>query len=171
MAGQKQPISLLEAKGEKHLTKAEIERRRAEEVAPCTDDITAPSYLTAPEKKRFDKLAAQLQKIKIMGETDVETLARYVTAQGLYEQAVKDLRKVQKERPKDGDAYAMATWANMLNLLDKRVDRYFKQATAAASKLGLTITDRCKLVAPVKDEKPPENKFAKFGGGKAATGA
>lgn len=171
MAGQKQPISLLEAKGKKHLTKAEIERRRAEEVEPCTDDITAPSYLTAAEKKRFDKLAAQLQKIKIMGETDVETLARYVTAQGLYEQAVKDLRKTHKERPKELDAGAMATWAAMLNVLDKRVDRYFKQATAAASKLGLTITDRCKLVAPVKDEKPQENKFAKFGGGKAATGA
>lgn len=171
MAGQKQPISLLEAKGKKHLTKAEIEKRRAEEVEPCTDDITAPSYLTAAEKKRFDKLAAQLQKLKILGETDVETLARYVTAQGLYEQVVKDLRQVHKERPKNASTDEILGWTAALERLDKRQDRYFKQATAAASKLGLTISDRCKLVAPVKDEKSPENKFAKFGGGKAATGA
>lgn len=171
MARPRQPIDLLEAKGKKHLTKAEKEERRAAEVAPCTDDITAPSYLTAAEKKRFDKLAGQLQKIKIMGETDVETLARYVTAQGLYEQVVKDLRQVHKERPKNASAGEILGWTEALEKLDKRQDRYFKQATAAASKLGLTITDRCKLVAPVKDEKPPENKFAKFGGGKAATGA
>lgn len=171
MAGQKQPISLLEAKGKKHLTKAEIEKRRAEEVEPCTDDITAPAYLTTAEKKHFDKLANQLQKIKIMGETDVETLARYVTAQGLYEQAVKDLRAVHKARPKKADADEILAWTAAMERLDKRQNRYFKQATAAASKLGLTISDRCKLIAPVKDEKPPENKFAKFGGGKAASGA
>jgi P27 family predicted phage terminase small subunit len=168
MAGQKQPISLLEAKGKKHLTKAEIERRRAEEVEPCTDDITAPSYLTAAEKKRFDKLAAQLQKIKIMGETDVETLARYVTAQGLYEQAVKDLRKVQKERPKNADASELIHWAELLEKLDKRQDRYFKQAQTAAAALGLTISSRCKLIAPVKEEPEKVNKFTKFGGGKAS---
>jgi P27 family predicted phage terminase small subunit len=171
MARPRQPISLLEAKGKKHLTKAEKEERQATEVQPCTDDIKAPAYLTAAEKKRFDKLAAQLQKIKIMGETDVETLARYVTAQGLYEQAVKDLRQVHKERPKKADADEILGWTAALEKLDKRQDRYFKQAQTAASKLGLTITDRCKLVAPVKAEKPAENKFAKFGGGKAATGA
>ena len=92
MAGQRQPIELVIANGKKNLTKAEIEERRAAEVQPCTDEIVAPSYLTATQKKRFSKLADQLQKIKIMGETDCDTLARYVTAQELYEQAVKDLR-------------------------------------------------------------------------------
>lgn len=171
MAGPKQPISLLEAKGKKHLTKAEKEKRRAEEVEPCTDDITAPTYLTAAEKKRFDKLALQLQKIKIMGETDVETLARYVTAQGLYEQAVKDLRRVHKERPKDANADEILGWVEALEKLDKRQDRYFKQAQTAASALGLTISSRCKLIAPVAAEPEKVNKFAKFGSGKAATGA
>ena len=171
MAGPRQPISLLEAKGKKHLTKAEIKKRRAEEVEPCTDDITAPSYLTAAEKKRFDKLADQLQKIKIMGETDVETLARYVTAQGLYEQAVKDLRAIRKERPKNASAGELAAWVDVMSVLDKRQDRYFKQAQTAATALGLTISSRCKLIAPVKDEKSPENKFAKFSSGKVASGA
>ena len=170
MAGPRQPIELVIAKGKKNLTKEEIAERRASEVAPCADDLTPPSYLTAAEKKRFAKLADQLAKIKIMGETDTETLARYVTAQGLYEQAVRDLRKLQKARPKESDPSTLMAWAEMLDKLDKRQDRYFKQAQTAAAALGLTISSRCKLVAPVKEEAPKENKFARFGGKAADAG-
>lgn len=170
MAGPRQPIELVLAKDRKHLTKAEIEERMQRELKPCTDDITAPAYLTAKQKKEFYKIAEQLQKLKIMGETDCDTLARYITAQELYEQAVKDLRTVQKQRPKgeDADAPALIKWATMLEQLDKRQERYFKQAHTAAAALGLTISSRCRLVAPVTEEKPKENKFSKFG--KAAGG-
>ena len=167
MAGPRQPTELIIAKGKKHLTKAEIEERRANEVQPCADEIVAPSTLSAAQRKEFDKLARQLQKIKIMGETDVDTLARYVTAQTLYVQAVKDLQFVQKQRPKDTDprdlALAVMSWSKAMEALDKRVDRYFKQAQACARDLGLTITSRCKLAVPVKEEEPKVNKFAKFG--------
>lgn len=165
MAGSRQPIDLVIAKGKKNLTKAEIEERRSSEVQPCTDNIVAPSYLTAAQKKRFDKLAGQLQKIKIMGETDCDTLARYVIAQECYEQAAKDLRAIQRQRPKGETATveAMVAWAEMLEKIDKRLERYFKQAQTTASALGLTITSRCKLQVPVKDEPVKVNKFAAFG--------
>ena len=158
MAGPRQPIELVMAKDRKHLTKAEIEERMQRELKPCK------------QKKEFYKIAEQLQKLKIMGETDCDTLARYITAQELYEQAVKDLRTVQKQRPKgeDADAPALIKWATMLEQLDKRQERYFKQAHTAAAALGLTISSRCRLVAPVTEEKPKENKFSKFG--KAAGG-
>ena len=162
MAGQRQPIELVIAQGKKHLTKKEIADRQASEVKPCTDDMAPPPYLTAAQKKQFVKLAEQLQKIKIMGETDVDALARYVTAQNLYEQAVKDLRKAQQARPKTAEAEQLMVWAAMLEKLDKRVERYNKQASAAARDLGLTISSRCKLVVPVKEEAPKENKFSKF---------
>lgn len=170
MAGPRQPIELVEFKGKKHLTKAEKEERHARELKPCTDEIAAPKYLTGPQKKDFYRIAAQLEKLKIMGETDCDTLARYITAQGLYEQAVKDLRAVQKARPKgaDADAPGLIKWANALEQLDKRQERYFNQAQKAAAALGLTISSRCRLVAPVVEEKPKENKFSKFG--KAAGG-
>jgi P27 family predicted phage terminase small subunit len=162
MARPRQPIELVIANGRKNLTKQEIHDRTESEVKPCTDENVAPSYLTAAQKKTFDRIAGQLDKLGIMGETDCETLARYVTAQSLYEQAVKDLRALHKERPKNADAAQLVVWAEMLDRLDKRVDRYFKQATAAASKLGLSITDRCKLVVPTKAEEPKANKFSKF---------
>ena len=168
MARPREPLSLIEAKGRKHLTQKEREERLASEVQPVTDGIAPPSFLTAAQKKKFVKLADQLQKIKIMGETDVETLARYIVAQELYEQAVKDLRAVHKDRPKGMGAEALMAWAAYLEKLDRRQDRYFKQATTAARELGLTISSRCKLVVPVQDEKPKENKFARFG--KAAGG-
>lgn len=169
MARPRQPVELIIANGKKHLTKDEIKERRASEVAPCTDDLSPPSYLTATEKKRFTKLAEQLNKIKIMGETDVETLARYVSAQSLYEQATKDLRKLEKERPKESDYkesesyyFSLEIWTKACESTAKRQDRYFKQAQTAAASLGLTISARCKLVTPVKDEAPPTNKFSKF---------
>lgn len=178
MAGPREPLALIEAKGKKHLTKAEKAERQATEVQPCADDVAAPSFLTAGQKKRFDKLAEQLKKIKIMGETDCETLARYVVAQELYEQTVKELRALQKTKPKKADFADQMDYYFTLDLfgksqerLDKRQDRYFKQAQTAARDLGLTISSRCKLQVPVKEEAPKVNKFAQFGvlpGGKEA---
>lgn len=169
MARPREPIGLIVAKGNKHLTKAEIEARTAQEVQPCADDLTPPAYLTAKQKKHFTRLALQLDKINIMGETDTEALARYVTAEALYEDAVRDIRALQKNRPKDPDAegyYAdMDLWNAAMDYAAKTQDRYFKQAQAAARDLGLTISSRCKLVAPVKDEAPPVNKFSRFGAG------
>lgn len=171
MAGQRQPIELVIEKGKKHLTKAEIEERRQRELQPCTDDITAPSYLTKKQKDAFYKIAAQLEKLKIMGETDCDALARYITAQGLYEEAVKDMRKLAKDRPskeeKEDDPKSyfenLDIYYTMMDNATKRQDRYFKQAQTAAAALGLTISSRCRLVAPVVEEKPKENKFSRFG--------
>ncbi len=165
MPKPREPIALIQAKGKKNLTKKEIEERTASEVKPCTDEIAAPSFLTAAQKKLFNKLAGQLEKIKIMGETDVDALARYVVAQGLYERAVKDLRAAQKAQPKGDDATtaSMAEWVSMMDQLDKRQDRYFKQAHTCANALGLTISSRCKLEVPVKEEAPKVNKFSRFG--------
>lgn len=170
MAGPRQPIELIVAKGKKHVTKDEVAEREAREVKPCTDEITAPSFLTAKQKKEFNKIAAQLQKLKVMGETDCDALARYVTAQDFYADAVKELRKLSKDRPNkedyEGDNRSYITdlesYYAMMDDATKRQDRYFKQAQTAAAALGLTISSRCKLVAPVVEEKPKESKFDKF---------
>lgn len=167
MARPREPIDLIVAKGKKNLTKAEIEQRRASEVQPTAEAIQAPDYLTAAQKKHFDKLAEQLGKIKIMGDTDVDTLARYVVAELNYRAAVKEQRKLQKGRPKedDPDYFArLGDWYALLEVSDKRQDKYCKQASSLARDLGLTISSRCKLVVPkTGEEKPKVNKFAQFG--------
>lgn len=176
MARPRQPVQLIVAKGAKHLSKSEISQRLSEEVQPCVDEILAPSYLTGQQKKRFYKIADQLQKLELLGETDCETLARYVTAEALYEAAVKDLRKLAKDQPKeekclDQEGYyaLLDLWTAAVERADKRQDRYFRQAQTAAAALGLTISSRCKLQVPVHDEEPRVNKFSHFR--KAADGA
>lgn len=151
MAGQRQPVELVIANGKKHLTKAEIEERRAREVQPLAGDIVAPAYLTKKQKDEFYKLADQLKRLKIMGETDVDALGRYVTAQYFYENAVRKLRS--KEVKNDPELFE--TWL-------KIQEKMFKQARASANDLGLSISSRCKLVVPETTAPEKENKFKKF---------
>ena len=153
MAGQRLPIEVVQARGSKHLTKAEIQERKEREIKPVTDDIIAPDYLTKKQKDIFYKLASQLEKLKIMGETDVDALARYIVANDSYVHATKQLRKSEVKN----DPMKDESWS-------KIQERNFKMVRASANDLGLSISSRCKLVVPGanKEDKPKENKFAKF---------
>ncbi len=152
MAGQRLPLEVVQARGSKHLTKAEIQERQDREIKPITDNIIAPGYLTKKQKDDFYKISEQLQKLKIMGETDVDALGRYITANDFYIKAVKQMRKKEVKE----DPYKFETWA-------KIQERYFKQCRSSANDLGLSISSRCKLVVPeAKKETPKENKFKKF---------
>ena len=152
MAGQRQPIELVIANGKKNLTKKEIQERRDSEVKPITDNIIAPGYLTKKQKDEFNDIADQLKKLKIMGETDVDALARYILARDLYVKITKQIQKSEiVNNPLALDKYM------------KNQDRAFKQCRSSANDLGLSISSRCKLVVPeTKTETPKENKFAKF---------
>ena len=149
MAGARQPIELVVAKGNKHLTKAEVEERRSTEVKAPATKVKPPDYLPDELKKEFRKVAKELLAIGIITNLDVEALARFIVAQKMY----TDL--------------TIKILANEEMLLDKdtlgNYDKLFKQCRAAASDLGLTISSRCKLVLPkpVKEEK--NNKFGRFG--------
>ena len=95
MARPKEPIDLVKAKGRKHLTKAEYERRKKAEVtAPC-DNVTPPAYLTKKEKEKFNEIARQLIDIGIMTNLDCDVLARYVRADSEYLKLTKQLNKIK----------------------------------------------------------------------------
>ncbi len=152
MSGQRQPIELVIANGKKNLTKAEIQERLDSEVKPIAENIIAPSYLTKKQRDDFNKIADQLKKLKIMGETDVDALARYIVANDFYINAVKQMRKSEvKNNPERFEAWA------------KIQERYFKQCRSSANDLGLSISSRCRLVVPATKEPPKKtNKFSKF---------
>ena len=152
MGGQRLPTEVVEARGSKHFSKKELEERKNSDIKPITDNIIAPSFLTKKQKDEFYRIADQLKKLKIMGETDVDALARYITANEFYINAVKQMRKTEvKNNPVLFEAWS------------KIQERYFKQCRSAANDLGLSITSRCKLVVPeAKTETPKENKFKKF---------
>ena len=93
MAGQRQPIALVQAKGKKHLTKAEIEERQRTEVKAAADKVTAPQYLSQTQKKTFKKIVKELRAIDLISNLDVDALARLVIAQEKYIAVTQELNK------------------------------------------------------------------------------
>lgn len=154
MAGRKkEPIDLIVAKGKKHLTKEEIESRKATEIRAPSDNVAAPSVLTKKQKAEFKEIADQLIDIKIMTNLDVDALARFIISRDMYDKVTRKVR-----------TSAVLSDIEKLDRLSRVQDRYFRACRAASSDLGLSISSRCKLVLP--DPKPivavKENKFLKF---------
>lgn len=156
MAGRKQPIELVQARGKKHLTKAEIEYRKKTEVKADLGGIDPPDHLTDKQKDEYIKYATQLIDLEIFSELDVETLANWIQARDEY----VELKRIR-------------SCFNLLNpdelkqaeSISRLQDRAFRQMRSAANDLGLTISSRCRLVVPKTEEKEKENKFARFGTG------
>lgn len=166
MAGQRQPIELVVAKGKKHLTKAEIAGRQRSEVKAAADKVTAPTYLTPTQKKTFKKIAKELQNIELISNLDVDSLARFTIAQEKYVEVTQLLNQQQMMIEKeylnqDGDIMTRIEVNPEVERLALLQDRYFKQCRQGAADFGLTISSRCRLVVPKAEEKP-QNKFAKF---------
>ena len=128
MAGQRQPIDLVIAKGRKHFTKEDIANRRAQEIDVTYKNVEAPKYIKGKLKEEFYDIAYKLLDIGIMTELDEDCLARYLMSQKLYLQYTKILNKAIR----NGEVVECSRLA-------ATQDRFFKQARAAASDLGLKI--------------------------------
>lgn len=151
VAGPRQPIDLLIAKGKKNLTKAEIEKRRAEEIIANKDKIEPPSYLPKNLKDEFMRIAEELIDIGIMSNLDNEALARFITSEYNYQKVTKKLLKMGVDNPKYYDTVLLQ-------------EKMFKMCRQAANDLGLTISSRAKLVMPKKEEDKEETKFDRMFG-------
>lgn len=177
MAGQRQPIDVLKAKGKKHLTKAEIEERENSEIVAPDDNIEPPGYLSAKQKKVFTKLADELIEIKLVANIDCEALARLVIAQEQFIEVTRAIRKTPlmldipvyetKEDPETGEKESVQVGTRrIVNRERDRLmviqDRCMKQCRQGASDFGMTVSSRCRLAVPKAKDDMPENKFAKY---------
>lgn len=153
MAGARQPTALVELKGKKHFTKAELEERKNAEVNADTDNIVPPDYLTEKQAGEFFALANELKRCEIMTNLDCDALARFVVARSDYADYVKLMRSIPK------------TVDNLQELkeADKLKRGAFLDCNTAAKELGMTISSRCKLVIPKKNDEPKPNKFTGTG--------
>ncbi|NLF52124.1 MAG: phage terminase small subunit P27 family [Leptolinea sp.] len=150
MPRPREPIDLLLAKGNKHLTRDEIENRRSSEFSAPVGDVSSPDYLPDKLKAEFEELAEKLVKINIMTELDVDLLARYLLSKQAYLALTNRYMK------------ALSTGSGgQVEKLSTMQDKAFKQCQSAARELGLTISSRCKLVIPKKEE-PPASKWDRF---------
>lgn len=177
MAGQKQPIALVKAKGKKHLTKAEIEERENSEIVAPDNRVEPPSFLSAKQKKVFKKLAEELIEIKLVANVDCEALARLVIAQEQFVEVTKIIRKTPlmveipvyetRENPDTGEKENVQVGTRLIVNGEREKlmiiqDRCMKQCRQGASDFGMTVSSRCRLAVPKPKEDVPTNKFAKY---------
>lgn len=157
----RQPTDLVVLKGKKHLTKREIEERRAREIRAETDRIEPPEYLDERQTARWREIADELERINLMTNLDVDALARYVQSEESYLYYDRTLRQMQK-RATTLDAAAGVVL--LLEKFDNLRDKAAKQCRAAASDLGMTISGRCRIQVPKpKEAEPKQNKFRELG--------
>lgn len=152
MAGPRLPTDVVKSRGRKHMTKAEEQERRAQEVKlPKPKKIKAPEWLPEYLKDEFKKLSRQLLEADMgAAQLDADTIGRYLVAQRQYTAAsiqVQDF--LDQEKVEEA-----AAWS-------KLQETYFKQCRNCANDMGLTITSRCRLVVP-KAEEPEEDEFTAF---------
>lgn len=146
MANQRLPISVLEARGKKHLTKTEIAERTSAEVrAAPLKQIRAPEKLPEDLRRDFLDIGKQLNQLGIFCKLDYDTLVRYLTARKFWQRAAEEITSAMEA----GDQKAAEQWTNLQ-------DKYFKQCRGCARDLGMTIGARCRLVIPQR-EVPEEN--------------
>ena len=139
MGRPKKPIGLHLAEGNpSHLTKAEIEERQNGELDVPFLDVKPPEYLTGEKQiEKFNYIANMLLKLEIFTELDVDCLARYIMSEQLYLQYTNLLIKLIKEKDYE-----------QLRKIQSLQDRAFRQCDTCARRLGLTITERARLVVP-----------------------
>jgi len=86
-----------------------------------------------------------------MSNLDVDTLARFITSKSMYLKVMDKLLTMDPLHP------------DYMNLLSTQ-DKLFKQCRSTSMDLGLTISSRCKLVVPKKEEEKPKSEEEKLFG-------
>lgn len=151
MARPREPISLIQAKGKKHLSKEEIEKRKEQELKIDLINVKAPSYLDKEQKKKFKKIANKLLMIGIITELDEDSLARYVISKDIYLEHTKKLLTMTRD-----DDYKDI---NKINKIQNMQDKAFKQCQSSSRDLGLTISSRCRLIIPNQNKEDDDDEL------------
>lgn len=149
MSGQRKYMAANDAAAQKngsgkHWTKAERELRVLTEVKPKAEKkVMAPKWLTnKTHRAEFYELAKLLKDMDVgFCQPDADFLAIYILTRTEYLAASNHVRKAVAS----GDSKEAKAWASTR-------DKMFSECRACANELGLTISSRCKLVAPEPEE-------------------
>lgn len=167
MGRNPEPVKLILSKGKSHhLTKEMIEQRTSQEVPVLNDDIHPPDFLTTKKDlQKFEFIAQNLNAIGIMSNLDADVIGRYINSEKdwlRYSKLVDSAMTNLKIALENDELEKVEKYTLLLKEYESMKAKAFSRCQECASHLGLTISSRCKLVLPPKNEAPKENKFGKF---------
>lgn len=136
-------------------------RREAEKkIKVDRDELVAPEWLRADAKEEFLRVVKAAEKIGLLDNLDLGVLTIYVNAYSGYVEVTKQIMgKKGKYTKSNKGATINKTIVNPLLITQ---EKFVKQIMQCSTKLGLSVTDRLKLVVPEKKDDTLKNKFAKY---------
>ena len=118
------------------------------------DELRAPDWLPDKAALEFERVCRNAAELGMLDNLDLSVLAVYADNYNRYIEASTQLSLPGHVITTD-KGYAMPSpWVSILNQSAKNI-------FSCSAKLGLAVTDRLKLITPVKEEKSV-NKFVKF---------
>lgn len=138
MPGPRQPTELVMASGKKHLTRAEEDARRDQEVhVPPPDHVTPPRWLPKKLHAEFCEIGEILRLAGLYTELDRDALGQFFLSRERWQRADKLASKAIRNQ----DEKLAKEWTGVQGT-------YFRQCRQCAEVLGLSISSRCRLVVP-----------------------
>lgn len=147
MARARQAAAVIIGNGLSHMTNAEkAERLETDALARSAGGGPAgsfhpPGWLPKALRGEFNELRGLLAELGLISKMDRDILGFYLVARSEYVRA--GMRA--SDAIAAGDDEGAQSWSAVQ-------DRYFKQARGCANDLGLTVTSRCRLVLPPKQD-------------------
>jgi hypothetical protein len=146
---KKEPVDLIVLKGKKHLTKAEIEERKEEEIKVVPDELVIPYGLTEEQERLFVQTYNDLAEYDMATHLEMDILTRFVKAKSEYDRLSALIEQMEVD-----DFY--------LKVLTLRL-RVSEELRKCECDLGLNVFARMKMVAPKKDKPEPTQAERLFG--------
>ena len=114
---------------------------------------SAPEWLTEDAAKEFNRVVAEAKTINLFDNLDLAILAIYADSYSRYIEATQKARQFGLTAQSRG-AFTVSPYVDI-------ADKMATQIMKCSAKLGLSVTDRLKLIVPTKEEKAV-NKFLEF---------
>lgn len=184
-----QPVDLLVAKGKKHLTKAEIESRKENEIKLGSKKLTCPEFVKNDVEayKKWKEILKIYKDVDFVSSGDIGLLSRYCKTFSEYQELLKAYQRVKEihydslelddyldEFDEEGksrfgykikkqlrDIFSISGILSVETAINKKMDMLIKME----DRLFLNPLAKIKNVPkPTKNDDVPQSKWSKYGG-------
>lgn len=184
MGRNAKPIELLMANGKKHLTKAEIEQRKENEIKLGDRKLICPSYIKndANAYKKWKEIIKVYKEIDFVSSGDVGVLARYCMTHSEYIELLERRKRIDKltedsedieEYINDNEEFSYRIRKKLLDMvstnavlsLDTAINKKMDMLIKMEDRLFLNPLAKVKNVPKqTKQNEQPESRWSKFSG-------